>query len=112
MTAQWDGASPARDIAPPDGTFQIILNGEIDMSRQEELASLADAYRTSQERGVEVDLSGVTFIDSTGVAFLFRLRATATERAGTVRLLGPSRMCRRVLEITSIDRLVEVVPPG
>jgi anti-sigma B factor antagonist len=84
------------------GTPVLAVTGEVDLSSAgrfaQELASLiADEGGTAR-----VDLSAVTFIDSSGVRELLAANRKA-EASGTQLLLAnPSAACRRVLEISGV----------
>jgi anti-sigma B factor antagonist len=88
--------------------FQIYLAGDVDLVREPELNRLADAYFDSDDVDVEVDLSAVTFMDSTGLAFLMSLRRYAHRRGGTVTLLSPSGRSLRLLELAAVPTLFEI----
>jgi anti-sigma B factor antagonist len=109
MTSQWEETQPARDATPAHPAFQIILAGEVDLDRKDELSALADQFAAGGQSNVEVDLSHVTFVDSTGIGFIVRLHATAMARGGTVCLVRPPASCRRVLQVTAVDQMVTIV---
>jgi anti-sigma B factor antagonist len=54
---------------------------------------------------VVVDLSGVTFLASSGLAVLIRAAHRATEQNRRVRLVAPTRAVTRPLELTGADQL-------
>lgn len=55
---------------------------------------------------VEIDAHHVTFMDSTGVAFLARLTAVTQE---PVRIFNTPPTVRFLLEVTSIGSMLEIV---
>lgn len=55
---------------------------------------------------VVVDLSDVTFIDSTGVSALVGLARRCREHGGSARLVGPRRSVARVLDMTGAGALL------
>lgn len=107
----------ADDIAPAQdepGTLhvlvganrtRIVLSGEIDANLAPEFS---DAMADAQEIGlpVEVDAHHVTFMDSSGVAFLARLAAQAPQK---VRVLRAPQTMRFLLEVTRVGELVEIL---
>jgi anti-anti-sigma factor len=80
------------------------LSGEIDLANAHDLFA---AIRTGwREPGpLTVDLTHVTFLDSTGVAELVQLAG----RTALHVVCRPDSAPRRVLEITGIDSLMTVV---
>jgi anti-sigma B factor antagonist len=108
MTSEWD----AELVAPGSVAFRIMLVGEVDITRRDELRALAEEYEATTHPNVQVDLTAVTFIDSTGMGFLARLYRRATELGGEASVVGLSEMARRVLKITNLDHLLRVIEPG
>lgn len=105
MVAQYEDASPLEIDERDDGVaVRIVVAGEIDMGNAFRVtrAAVAAGMR-APDRPVELDLSGVEYIDSTGVRAL-----VDADRAlpGALRVVRPSPVVVRVLDLT---RLVEVL---
>ena len=115
-----DGNSPTPDeqtqaeVAGEPGAVQVIvgadrtrivLSGEVDADLG---AELAEATAEAEQRGlpIEVDAHHVTFMDSSGVAFLARLSIRSQHR---VRLLRVPPTVRFLLEVTRIGELLDIV---
>lgn len=64
-------------------------------------------YLASQveRQHVAVDLSGVRFIDSTGLTALVRTYKSLKQAGGTLLLLSPSPPVLRLLAVTGLDGL-------
>lgn len=58
---------------------------------------------------LELDLSGLTFLDSSGLGTLISLHKTMRSRNGTVRLLKPAPNVMQILELTRLHRVFEIV---
>jgi anti-anti-sigma factor len=61
-------------------------------------------------RIVEVDLGGVTFVDSEGLGALISVRRTVSELQGRIRLLNPQPMVRQLLDLVQFHRIFDIVP--
>jgi len=84
---------------------RIVLTGEVDADLGPDLQeAMADAERAGLP--IEVDARHVTFMDSSGVAFLARLSTRSPSR---VRLIRVPPTVRFLLEVTRIDELLDVV---
>jgi stage II sporulation protein AA (anti-sigma F factor antagonist) len=86
----------------------VVATGEVDLFTAPGLrAALLNAARASAR--VVVDLTGVTFLDSSGLAVLISALQSAGERGqeASPHLAGPTPPVRRVLDIT---RLSEMLP--
>ena len=91
---------------------QLLLSGEIDIAS-------ADALRNAGARAVDslgpsdrldVDLSGVTFIDSSGLGALVSIRnaAEAAGRAMSLHIVSPSIIS--LFELTGLRAAFTIVP--
>ena len=100
------------DESTAGSLFRLELTGEIDMAREDELAKLRQAFEASGRPRAVVDLSQVTFIDSTGLAFLIALRDITETRHGAVELHDPSPTVIRLLRAVALDQVFEVSKNG
>lgn len=90
----------------PDGS-RIRLRGEIDASV---LPRLREACAGAEDgRQVDIDLSGVTFIDSAGIGCLIGSIRRIKKAHGSVALLAPTDAIKRVLHLTGVDRIAPIV---
>jgi anti-sigma B factor antagonist len=87
-----------------DGRAVVALRGELDVA---DAASVAAALAAVAGRGpaIIVDLGGLEFIDSSGVAALVLVRKQARRAGGDLLLAAPQQQVLRFLTIT---RLVDV----
>jgi len=75
-------------------------------------AQVRDDIRNALPPGVtilDLDLSSVTFLDSSGLGALISLHKTMRSRNGTVRLINPAPNVRQILELTRLHRVFEIV---
>jgi anti-sigma B factor antagonist len=84
---------------------RVVLTGEIDAGLGPELTEAA-ADAEDARRPVEVDAQHVTFMDSTGVAFLARL---ASRCSGRLVLVKPPELVRFLIDVTAIREVLDVV---
>ena len=94
------------------GAFQVALSGDIDLMSSGRLTLIAQDFLQSDHASAEVDLHGVTFIDSTGLLLLVRLHRTALVRGGKVTLLQPSGVCLLALESVAFDKVFDIQLQG
>lgn len=92
-------------------TSTLALSGELDLATADELAGAVRDALASGSRRIVLDLSGVRFIDSSGISALLGVRAAAAE-ASAVLQLGPlSARVAEVLRFTGVDPLFDAVDP-
>lgn len=83
----------------------VELSGEIDAELGDDLLEAA-AEVAEADLPVVVLAARVTFMDSTGVAFLAR---AATRSPGRLRLVDPPELVRFLVHVTAIVSLLDVV---
>jgi anti-sigma B factor antagonist len=86
------------------GCAVVVTTGEIDLYTAPALReSLIRAGESSNR--IVIDLTAVTFLDSTGLGVMLgaQRRARSTDRS--VVLVGPTDMVKRVLHVTGLDRV-------
>ena len=85
---------------------QVLLSGDIDLGSEGQVtALLADLVG----RDVIIDLSGVGFIDSTGLTSLLVAHRSITEAGGSLTLRRPSPMAARLLAVTAVDSVLKII---
>lgn len=87
----------------------ISVTGEIDLSNAQEVRDAVAATVPDKAAVVVLDLSGTSFLDSAGIAMIFRL----AERLGYSRqelrlVVPPDAPIRAVLRLTNLDRVIPV----
>jgi anti-sigma B factor antagonist len=99
-------------MAAPDPANVLPLEGEIDLHRSPRVErSLASMIKKHPDR-IVVDLSGVTFIDSSGMAVLIRAMQNMKEYGGMLTLSGINENVRPIFETARLDQVFVIDPPG
>lgn len=90
------------------GITRVTLNGELDLAAAPRLdEALSEAARGSV--AVILDLSELTFMDSSGLHAIVTARARLAEAACRLVLFRGRRQVRRMFELTGVDRVLEFV---
>jgi anti-anti-sigma factor len=58
---------------------------------------------------IEIDLSGTTFMDCSGLSALIALRKCTRGRNGVLRLVNPAQAVRCLFEIVRAEQMFEIV---
>ncbi len=91
----------------------VRVRGELDWHTHPRLESaLASFLGASGPRRLVLDLSAVSYLDSSGLAALVRLRGALWERGGQVVLRDCQPAVRCVLDRTRLAKLFDLVPGG
>lgn len=94
------------EIAP---TATIVLVGELDPATAPQLDDALDqVLGDEQVTRLVLDLTGLTFLDSSGLRVFVTAREALGARGGDLVLRGPSANTQRLLAITGLGEIIAV----
>jgi anti-sigma B factor antagonist len=91
-----------------DGTTILTVRGEVDLSTSPDLRTAIMSAVPGAPDGLELDLAGVAYMDSSGVATLVEGFRRAREHGTRFILAQPSPPVMKVLELTRLDTIFEI----
>jgi anti-sigma B factor antagonist len=86
----------------------VVLAGEVDATNSDELYGVLESVVTQQPRLLIVDMSELSFMDSTGLRMLLRSSRSLDQQGGVLALAAPQVSVARVLQLTRADQLIPV----
>jgi anti-sigma B factor antagonist len=95
---------------PLDDARLVRAAGEIDLSTVAALRREVDAAR-EEAATVLLDLSGVTFIDSSGLHLLLEASQSSAASDGAFFVVRPSEVVQRLIDISDTADLVTIFDP-
>lgn len=95
-------------------SVRVRLTGEIDLATAPQLrAALLSVILAAPPRtDVRVDLSGVTFVDATGVGVLVRANRAARRAGLGFAVAHPTGMVLRILEVLDLTEVLAAGQPA
>jgi anti-anti-sigma factor len=91
------------NVSRSNGSSVVVVAGEIDMATAPELANVLNDFA---QESVIVDLSAVTFMDSSGLATLADANKRMRHAGGRLAIDRVQPSVQRVLEITHLTELI------
>ncbi|GGG24906.1 anti-sigma-B factor antagonist [Lysinibacillus alkalisoli] len=88
--------------------LHVLVKGEIDAYTAPKLRDKLDAIEIEEKANIAIDLSEVTYIDSTGLGVFVAFYKRATRETAHVRLVGLSERIKRLFEITGLSDLMDI----
>ncbi|MCL5057864.1 MAG: anti-sigma F factor antagonist [Actinobacteria bacterium] len=90
----------------------VRLSGEIDLAVTDTLRDSLDEEleRDSPVKNIIVNLSGVTFIDSSGLGVMLGRYRKISKAGGKMFIVGASPQVRRILEISGLLNIMKECP--
>jgi anti-sigma B factor antagonist len=92
------------------GANALALTGELDMETAPQLGEEVELAVWSTVGAFVLDLSGLTFLDSSGLHALLRARAYLAREDRSLVLVCPAGQARRVLDLASVLDTFVVYP--
>lgn len=92
---------------PWPGAALLVVAGEVDTLTADRLQAVTDDLLATGCARLVIDLSGVTFLASSGLAVLIRAAHLATASSRRLRLVAEGRPVLRPLQITGTDELFD-----
>jgi len=81
----------------------VVVSGEVDLATGPVVEdAIIDAVAADGVSAVEIDLSAVEFLDSSGIALLLKGRRAADERAVAYRVIGAHGIVEQVLKLGGV----------
>jgi anti-sigma B factor antagonist len=88
------------------GRAAVRLHGRLDLVSARDLRRCVDEAVDAGKANIIVDLSGVTFVDSSGLGALIGGLKRARQAGGELRIAAPAEQVRLVLELTKLVRVL------
>ncbi|MGY0005389.1 STAS domain-containing protein [Micromonospora sp. I033] len=92
------------------GPARLRLAGELDLSTAPELSAAIDRLAAEGHRELLLDLTELTFCDSTGIAAFVRGDNVAAAAGGWLRVTGATGRVARVLQVTGLADVLHYEP--
>jgi anti-sigma B factor antagonist len=92
------------------GTTTVALLGEVDVLSVDQVRVALDEALAARPREIMVDLSGLAFIDSTGLGAIISGFQRARDAGIGFRLARPTRPVHQILVLSGLLEVVELTP--
>ena len=91
------------------GRWEVLtVTGEIDMATAPRFRQRLLGVISAGVQNVVIDLSGVDFIDSTGLGVLMGAAKRVRSTGGDIRLVMSGSRLAELIELTRLDRVLDV----
>ena len=96
-------------VSEQDGQTVVRLEGEVDVYTSPRLDDCLQSLIEAGQRSVVIDLTDVTFIDSSGLAVLIKAHTRMGEEGGGLAIASPSETAFRLFELTGLTAVFTIV---
>ena len=91
-----------------NGIVMVAVEGDIDVETAPQLRECFDKLLAEGEHSYVIDMAGVGFIDSSGLAAFVRLFKRVRIGEGDVRLCGLRPEVSKIFELTRLNRVFDI----
>jgi len=99
----------AVDVADSTGALCIRVSGEVDMACAPDLLGTIVSAEVPPGGKLVLDLSGVAFMDSSGISALVEAQRTRDAEGIAMTIVGTPPTVLEVFRISGVDRFLDVV---
>jgi len=96
--------------APHSQTGILALEGEIDLHRSPQVKESLEPLIAQKTPRILVDFSGVTYIDSSGLATMIETLQRIQGYGGKFAMFGLRESVRGIFEIARLDQIFRIFP--
>jgi len=100
------------EISTSSATTTVVVSGDLDLAARDQFPGIAARIVGLRRQLLVIDLAQVTFMDSTGAAFLISLADASRKRGGATVLRGAGDRDLFVLEVCGALDLFRIDPDG
>lgn len=102
------GPSPVESIQWRDDAAIVQVVGDVDLNRSPALQEALLELLEKNPSTVVIDLAGVGYMDSSGVASLVKLLSRVRQKGVSLKLAALTDRVRNIFEITRLDSVFEI----
>ena len=92
-----------------NNVLHFELSGQLTFSDNQKFKEIIESLNQVGIRALEMDFSGITFIDSAGLGMLLLLRDNCNERHIPITIISPVGQVQKVFQISKFDQLFKIV---
>ncbi len=96
------------DVTKEGDVVVVTVEGDLDASSAPDLRAKFEELIGQRENQYVIDLTGVPFMDSSGIAALVNLFKRVRIGAGDVKLCGFQEEIEKVFKLTRLDRVFDI----
>ncbi len=94
-----------------DGQFAVVTpEGRLDLASASEFKQTLNDIVEAGDRILVVDLSNVSFVDSSGLGALISGMKATRLAGGDLRIAQVGEQARLILELTTLDKVMKIYP--
>lgn len=95
-------------VSQESNGLRVLPEGDIDLHVAPEFRKILHKVLEEKPGTIQIDLSGVPFIDSSGIATIVEVLKLARQRGGTVKVDGCQPTVRDTFDIAGLTKILGI----
>jgi len=92
-----------------DGILFVKLSGDIDHHSAKSVRdAVDDLIRKNNPVELELDLSAVEFMDSSGLGLVLGRYKKQTDMGGKMKIVNPTRRIMQILQLAGVEKIIKI----
>jgi len=92
-----------------DGILYVKLSGDIDHHSAKSVRdAVDDLMRRNNPAELELDLSAIEFMDSSGLGLVLGRYKKQTDMGGNMRIINPTRRVMQILQLAGVEKIIKI----
>ena len=92
-----------------DGILYVKLSGDIDHHTAKNVRdAVDDLIRRNNPVELELDLSAIEFMDSSGLGLVLGRYKKQTDMGGKMRIINPTRRVMQILQLAGVEKIIKI----
>ncbi len=97
-----------QEVRVDNDQLHVALSGDIFAPEAKVMQQSLSAYIADGRRMISLDLSGVDFIDGTGLAALVSIHKQIRDKGGHLQIEGLQGEVKELFRLTELDKMLEI----
>ena len=92
-----------------DGVLCVKLSGDIDHHSAKTVRDSVDnLIRKNNPAELELDLSAIEFMDSSGLGLVLGRYKKQTDMGGKMKIVNPTRRVLQILQLAGVEKIIKI----
>jgi anti-anti-sigma factor len=97
-----------QEVRVDNDQLHIALSGDVFAPEAKAMQQSLFGYIADGHRMISLDLSGVNFIDGTGLAALVSIHKQIRDKGGHLQIAGLQGEVKELFRLTELDKMLEI----
>ncbi|MCL1858807.1 MAG: anti-sigma factor antagonist [Oscillospiraceae bacterium] len=92
-----------------DGILYVKLSGDIDHHSAKTVRDCVDnLIRKNNPAELELDLSSIEFMDSSGLGLVLGRYKKQTDMGGKMKIINPTKRVLQILQLAGVEKIIKI----